>query len=380
MPTPQILTLTTLETKARASAYFHQQLEQLGLSWLSLDTSLRCSEQLSGAAKLAAMQQRSLEVGAQAAAAVTAGAQVVVGLGGGTGGQIALDVLRQLPVELPKVLISSLAFDLRDHLAANFIVVVPCLCDFSGRNHLLDQALERGAHITQALGARISNNQPVAPSVGISELGVTSPGVQALRSVLQEYGHDSTIFHANGYGGAALAYCADQGHLSALVDYTPHEITRILITGAHAPMPRRFSAAIDQRLPIVICPGALNFLGLGTLDSLSPEHRARPHYQHSPSFTHVAISIDEMRMCVRALLEYLRPSPRPITLLVPMGGFSSEDREGGALENPDLRAALLECAQAAKPRNLRIHPKPNLHINHPTFAHTCSQALLEYLD
>ena len=376
--TPQILTLTTLETKARASAYFHQRLEQLGLSWRSLDTSLRSSEQLSGAAKLAAMQQRSLEVGAQAAAAVAAGAQVVVGLGGGTGGQIALDVLRQLPVELPKVLISSLAFDLRDHLAANFIVVVPCLCDFSGRNHLLDQALERGARITQALSA--SNNQPVAPSVGISELGVTSPGVQALRSALQEQGHQSTIFHANGYGGAALAYCADQGHLSALVDYTPHEITRILIAGAHAPMPGRFSAAIDQRLPIVICPGGLNFLGLGPLYSLSPEHRARPHYQHSPSFTHVAISIKEMRLCVRALLEYLRPSPRPITLLVPMGGFSSEDRPGGALENPDLRSALLECAQAAKLRNLRIIPHPNLHINHPTFAHACGQALLEYLD
>ena len=378
--TPQILTLTTLETKARASAYFHQQLEQLGLSWRGLDTSLRCSEQLSGANKLAAMQQRSLEVGAQAAAAVAAGAQVVVGLGGGTGGQIALDVLRQLPVELPKVLISSLAFDLRDHLAANFIVVVPCLCDFSGRNHLLDQALERGARVTQALSASTSNSQPVAPSVGISELGVTSPGVQALRQALQEQGHQSTIFHANGYGGAALAYCADQGHLSALVDYTPHEITRILIAGAHAPMPRRFSAAIEQRLPIVICPGGLNFLGLGTLDSLSPEHRARPHYQHSPSFTHVAISIDEMRLCVRALLEYLRPSLRPITLLVPMGGFSSEDRPGGALENPDLRSALLECAQAAKLRNLRIIPHPNLHINHPTFAQACSQALLELLD
>ena len=111
MPTPQVLTLTTLETKARASAYFHQQLERLGLSWRSLDTSLRSSEQLSGAGKLAVMQQRSLEVGAQAAAAVAAGAQVVVGLGGGTGGQIALDVLRQLPVELPKVLINSLAFD-----------------------------------------------------------------------------------------------------------------------------------------------------------------------------------------------------------------------------------------------------------------------------
>ena len=136
----------------------------------------------------------------------------------------------------------------------------------------------------------------------------------------------------------------------------------------------------SNHLPIVICPGGLNFLGLGPLDSLSPEHRARPHYQHSPSFTHVAISIDEMRMCIRALLEYLRPSRRPITLLVPMGGFSSEDRPGGALENPDLRTALLECAQAAKLRNLRIQPQPNLHINHPTFAQACSQALLELLD
>ena len=104
------------------------------------------------------------------------------------------------------------------------------------------------------------------------------------------------------------------------------------------------------------------------------------HSRINQVFPSVTISIDEISLCVRALLEYLRPSRRLITLLVPMGGFSSEDREGGALENPDLRSALLECAQAAKLRNLRIHSHPNLHINHPTFAHACAEAVLEYLN
>ena len=92
-----------------------------------------------------------------------------------------------------------------------------------------------------------------------------APLVEKVRA----HGHEATVFHANGYGGAAFARFADRGAFHTIVDLTPHEMTRMMVNGAHVDMPRRFSAAPD--VPRVTLPGAMNFVGLGQ-KSLMPQH------------------------------------------------------------------------------------------------------------
>jgi uncharacterized protein (UPF0261 family) len=56
----------------------------------------------------------------------------VVGLGGGTGGEIILRAMHALPFDFPKILITTLPFDPRAALADNAITLVPTLVDVAG--------------------------------------------------------------------------------------------------------------------------------------------------------------------------------------------------------------------------------------------------------
>jgi uncharacterized protein (UPF0261 family) len=125
----------------------------------------------------------------------------------------------------------------------------------------------------------------------------------------------------------------------------------------------------------VVLPGALNFLGLGGLDTLGPEHRARSHYCHSALFTHVQLTEAEMEAQATALAEALNQSTGPTLLILPMGGFSHEDRTGGAIEAPHLRAIAADILT----RNARAYAVMRLpdHINAPETATAAVETLFE---
>jgi len=184
----------------------------------------------------------------------------------------------------------------------------------------------------------------VTPSVGITALGATDGAIAPLVRRLAQTGRESTVFHSNGYGGAAFARFAAHGAFNAIIDLTPHELTRIHVAGAHVEMPDRFSAG--ENLPRIVLPGALNFIGLGQKDLVQTEYLARPHYEHSGFFTHVKLTEAEMARVCHRLADSLNALSGPCAVIVPMGGFSHQDREGGPIEDPLLRETCFETLNA----------------------------------
>ena len=59
------------------------------------------------------MQTTVARVWDDVAAAVETNTDVTIGIGGGTGGEVILQVLRALPVTFPKLLVTTLPFDPR---------------------------------------------------------------------------------------------------------------------------------------------------------------------------------------------------------------------------------------------------------------------------
>jgi len=302
---------------------------------------------LDGADKCLAMQAAADDALGEVSQAVQSGTEVVVGIGGGTGGEIILSVLRALPVTFPKVLVSTLPFDPRAALSDNAIILVPTLADLSGLNAILRDALENTAHVTAGLctKARKGELTQVTPSVGITGLGATDTAVRSLVDALAAQGRESTVFHSNGYGGAAFARFAAHGAFDAIVDLTPHELTRLHIGGAHVSMPGRFSAG--SALPRIVLPGGLNFIGLGPKSTLAAGHRSRPHYEHSGYFSHVKMTPDEIALLAGHMARNLNALDGPCAVILPMGGFSHQDRPGGEIEDPALRAVFRDALTGA---------------------------------
>ena len=334
----RVLLLATLDTKQQETDYLVQCLHAHAVDVSIIDTSLQChGETLCGEGKAAAMQ-----ASVQRAINALGDADAVVGLGGGTGGEIAIRVMRALPITFPKMLVTTLPFDPRGALADSSIVIVPTLADLCGLNATLREVLENTAAMLAGLCAtrRQANACVETPSVGITALGATEGAVSALVRGLHARGRECTVFHANGFGGAAFARFAERGAFHSIVDATPHELTRLHLAGAHIPMPTRFSAASE--LPRVVLPGALNFIGLGEASLLPSEYLARPHYAHSGYFTHAKLTHDEMARIARILADSLLALSGPVHLIVPMGGFSHQDCPNGAIEDPPLRRVFLD--------------------------------------
>ena len=338
-----VLVVATLETKADETDFLIRRHGEHGVGAHIVDMSLASDGVvLDGPEKLARMDQAV----ADAIQAVTEHLQdagnAVLGLGGGTGGEMAMRIMRALPITFPKVLVTTLPFDPRIAIADSSIILVPTLADICGLNPTLREVLENAAALTAGLCAtrRQANACIDNPSVGITALGVTESAVAALVQRYSGRGQECTVFHSNGYGGAAFARFARRGAFHAIVDLTPHELTRICIAGAHVPMPDRFTAG--SSLPRIVLPGAVNFVGLGEKSLIPRDYLERPHYEHSGYFTHAKLKPSEMRIVADRLAVDLNALDGPRALIVPMGGFSHQDCPGGAIEDRELRDVFLQ--------------------------------------
>lgn len=370
---PSVLLIGTVETKQAQIFDISSALVRHGLSPNVIDISLYTNGTvLSGGAKLARMaevaSERARDVAAQASKAVAA-----IGLGGGTGGEIAISVLKALPATYSKFLITTMAFDPRDALADNAITLVPTLCDIEGLNPMLRQVFENTAAMVAGLVNADFLTESVRPNIAVTTLGATGEAGINITQKLNGSGFDTTVFHANGYGGAALSRFLTESGAVGFIDLNVHELGRIRIAGSHVPMPTRFRAA-DQ-LPRVVLPGALNFLGLGAYETLSEEHLSRPHYQHSNHFTHVQLTRSEMAKQAEALAAELNYAQAPCHVLIPMGGFSHQDSPGGAIEAPYLREITADVLEA-EARSYTVERVAD-HINAPHTAKAAVDALLE---
>ena len=376
---PHVLLLATVDTKAEEVAYTVEALAANGVTARVHDVSLHSGgKRLSSAEKLRAMRRTAHDIIHGIGPLLGPHYRAVLGIGGGTGGQIIIDVMRALPFSYPKVLVSTLPFDPRDHVADTSIVIVPALADICGLNATLRQVLDTAAAMVAGICA--NPRPPVhvaeAPSIGITALGSTHQGVDALVGMVRETGREATVFHSNGYGGAAFARWCESGAFDGVIDYTTHEITRLHVTGAHTAMPHRFTAPSQSGIPAIVLPGAMNFIGLGGQALVPKSLLARPHYRHSALFTHIKLDEEEMRLCATALCKELARGHGDVQLLVPMGGFSSEDRPGGAIEDEALRGVFLDTVTRELDGRVPV-TTINAHINTPECARAALDALLE---
>lgn len=374
-----VLLLATYDTKGEEAEFLIRAMVSLGVPVEQCDISLGAQgRHWSAAEKVEGMDRAAARAIDEIAFRPQIGRRMVVAIGGGTGGQIALRVLRSLPIEMPKVLVSTLPFDPRYAIADNSIILVPTMADLCGLNATVRQALDRAAAIVGGLyhSSLPTGRVSFARSVGVTALGVTSPGVDALNARLRETGHEVTVFHANGFGGAAFARWCQAGAFNAVIDYTPHELTRLHVAGVHVDMPTRFTAA--GALPRVVLTGGVNFLGMGETRLMPDEYKARPHYSHSPLFTHVKCSEAEIRRVARILAGALAAGSGPSAVLVPMGGFSSEDAPGRSIEDPALREAYAEELEGALPAHVPLVRLP-WHINETETAGAAARTLSDMM-
>jgi len=392
MTSPAALLVATMDTKGREALFVSECLSHQGITVIILDGGIRGNspvpvaisrEAVAAAAGMSIEAVRAIGHEGDALQVMCRGAmalaqklfqegeiQGIIGLGGSMGTTLGTAVMRQFPVGIPKVMISTMASrDTRAFVGTKDILMLHAVCDLIGLNRISRKILRNGALALAGMLKNVTAMEDPEPSplIFLSTLGTTEACAQQVRSALENEGYEVVIFHTVGSGGRAMEEILGHEKVAAMIDLSLHEIADHMFGGDYDAGPERGLAAVRKGIPTVLVPGNIDFLVTGPLEAARLRFPDRPYHVHNAAITVCRTSRDEMLLIADRLADICQQAEGPLELLVPMGGFSAFDSEAGPLHDPiapQLFAARLIDRLA---QTVSIQPSPR-HINAPEFA------------
>lgn len=369
---PLVALIGTLDTKGAEYQWMADQLDSLGVDVVVIDAGIQAPHGFTGTihtsqdavaeaagttvATLRDGNDRGLAVTAmgEGAAAVLAGLDRldgVLALGGSGGSSIAARAVRDLPVGLPKLLVSTMASgDVSPYVGANDVTLMYSVVDIAGINQIsravLGNAAAAVAGMAHSYRERATGVVSDRPLIGASMFGVTTPAVDAARERLEQLGYEVLVFHATGSGGRALEALTRSGLLAGVLDLTTTELADELVGGVLSAGPDRGTAAAASGTPQVVSLGALDMVNFGPEATVPAEFADRQFFVHNATVTLMRTTPEENAQ-LGAILGGKLAGAQKTVLVIPRGGVSALDAEGMPFWSPEADAALFDAVLAA---------------------------------
>jgi uncharacterized protein (UPF0261 family) len=327
-----------------------------------------------GTAEALASGDRGRAVAAMAAAFALFAAQrddiaAIVGIGGGGGTSIVTSGMRELPLGLPKLMVSTLASgDVAPYVGVSDIMMMPSITDMAGLNRISRVVLDNAASAIAAMAARPHQAADGKPAIGLTMFGVTTACVTEIVDNLKS-DYDCLVFHATGTGGRTMEKLADSGFVEGVIDITTTEVCDLLFGGVLPAGDDRLDVIARTGLPYVGSVGALDMVNFWAPETIPEKYRGRLFYNHNSNVTLMRTTPGECRALGEWIGKKLNACEGPVRFLIPEKGVSALDVEGGAFWHPEADAALFAALEATvrQTPSRRIERLP-LHINDPKFA------------
>lgn len=293
----------------------------------------------------------------------------VIGAGGSSNTSIAAAAMRDLPVGVPKLIVSTFASgDVSSYVGINDVTMMHSVGDIEGINRLTSMILSNaaGAIAGMVLQRRMASCDK--PTVGITMFGVTTPAVKMIRSRLEARGFEVLVFHATGAGGRAMEALVQQGVIKGVIDLTTTELADEVVGGVLSAGADRLRAGVVMGIPQVISCGAIDIVNLGPFESIPAQFRNRTLYMHTPEMTLMRTSVEENERIARMMIKMLEGvDPRRVTVMLPVNGVSMVDDEHEPFFDPQANAAFRRTFMAERPPALPVI-EVEAHINSVQFA------------
>lgn len=292
----------------------------------------------------------------------------VLGLGGSGGTALVTPAMRDLPVGVPKVMVSTVASgDTAPYVGASDIAMLHAVTDVAGLNRISRRVLGNAAHMLAGAVAAPSAADPAdLPAVGLTMFGVTTPCVTAVRERLGDE-VDALIFHATGSGGASMEKLVDDGLVDSVLDLTTTEVADLLVGGVMAAGEDRLGAVARTGVPYVGSCGALDMVNFGAVATVPERFADRLLYEHNANVTLMRTTVEENRAIGEWLARKLDALTGRWVFLLPLGGVSALDAPGLPFHDPDADAALFAAIESGVAAPERVRRVPH-HVNDPEFA------------
>ena len=397
-----ILLIGTLDTKGDEFQYVKRLIEHQGHRTLVMDTGVMdaplfppdiSAAQVAEAGGDSLLHLREAQDRGRAMEVMMAGAAELVvelfeksafdgvlALGGGGGTTVASAAMRQLPVGVPKVMVSTLASsDVRAYVGVKDITMFHSVVDVAGLNRISMRIFANAVGAICGMVEQVVEMQAGKPLIAASMFGVTTPCVTTVRNRLEREGFEVLVFHATGMGGRAMEGLIDDGYIAGVADVTTTEWCDELFGGVLSAGPGRLDAASRTATPQVVSCGALDMVNFHALETVPEVFAARKLYRHNPTVTLMRTTPDECYQLGRMVGAKVSHTAGKASILVPLRGISAIDAPGQPFYDPEADAALFQGLRDATLPHVRLE-ELDMHINDPEFGVAIADRLLEYVD
>ena len=304
----------------------------------------------------------------------------VVSIGGSGGTTLASEAMRQLPIGVPKVIVSTMASgNTLPYVQGEDILLINPVVDIQNLNFLTRRALRNAAAIVQGMLSVPEMQDEDKPTIAITGFGVTTPCVDACVSQLEKAGYEVLVFHARGTsGGRIMEKMISEGVFAGVLDLTTSEIADEVGGGIYAVGEQRLRTAASMGIPYVVTPGALDLINLGSEDTLTEEQKQRVLYHHSPSSVKMRADKRDMRRAADLFAGRLADNSGNVAVLIAEKGFSSVNAAGQVFYDPEADQAFIEELKDKSDKTILIKTL-DYHHNDQEFADECVKTLLDII-
>jgi uncharacterized protein (UPF0261 family) len=405
-----VVIIGTLDTKGPEIAYLRDRLQALGLETIVVDSGIlgdplgiqleaghdlshaevaRYADTTIDALRNAGSRGKAVEGMRTALKKLTLDLfkkdklDAIVSMGGAEGAVMGAAAMMQLPVGVPKVLVSPIAsgkhyFD--PMVGTSDIMVVHSIVDILGLNPIATTIFDNVAAALKGLvehGHPLPEPGPGEKYVAVTMLGNTTKSVMALKDRLAEHGYETVVFHSNGVGGPAMEELAETGHFVGVIDFTTNETFDPMTGGIHDGGPNRLKRIGLLGLPQIVVPGCIDFCVFHA-GAIPPALQGRPVYDHNPEYTLVRATHAEMIKLGHLFAERLNLAKGPIRIAVPTRGLSIPNVPGGPFWNPEADLAFLKTLRAEIRKDIPILTYER-HVNDPKFGIEVADLFIELM-
>jgi uncharacterized protein (UPF0261 family) len=389
---PTVVLVGTLDTKGREYAFLADRIREHGVDVLLVDAGIVgqplvrpdvTREEVAAAAGadvagLAAAGDRgaAVETMARGAAEVVqrlhaeGRLDAIGGLGGSGGSALATYAMRQLPIGVPKLMVSTVASgDTSPYVGSVDVTMMYSVVDIAGVNRVSARIMANAAGALAGMAkATVPDLGDDRPIVVASMFGVTTPAVTTARERLEELGYEVLVFHQTGAGGGSMEKLLEAGYAVGALDVTTTEFCDQVAGGVLAAVPERLESAGAAGLPQVVSLGALDMVNFGPLETVPERYKDRNLYVHNPTITLMRTTPEECREIGRIVAQKLNAATGPTVLFVPLRGVSMIATEGQVFHDPEADEALFTTLRdELDTSKVEVH-ELELDVNDPEFA------------
>lgn len=398
-----VVIVGTLDTKGAEFAFLKERIAAHGLHVLVVDAGVRGEPRFTpdvsaaevaeaGGARLEDLVARgdrgeALEVMSRGVAVIAkrlyeeGKLDGIISMGGGGGTALGTSAMRALPLDVPKLMVSTVASgDTSPYVGTTNITMMPSVVDVAGVNRISRRIF---AHAADAIAGMVLGSErdgsaeagPLRPLVAASMFGNTTRAVDHARSLTEKAGYETLVFHATGTGGNTMEMLIADGYFHGVLDVTITELVDEMLGGVLAAGPERLTGAVKAGIPQVVAPGCIDMCNFWAPETVPDRYRNRRLHRWNPNVTLMRTTPEENARLAEIVAERLNSGSGPAAVFIPTQGFSELDAPGGPFWWPEANAAFIDTLKTKLRSDIPITLMDH-NVNDPPFAAALAETLL----